>query len=119
MPGFPDRHLAQIVSQRLARPRDVAIDFGFYLVVGKRCVLVQILLCLLACPSLGVNARIYHQSSGTPSLITQHPERFVRCVINSHLTSQALAVKAPALSERRDAHATKWRHILVFLVYRT
>ena len=55
---FLDRHLAQVVRQGLARPRDVAIHFGLDFVPRQRRVLHQVGLRLLARPALGMHARV-------------------------------------------------------------
>src|SRR3546814_5901392 len=51
-----DRQFAELVAQRLGRPRDVAVDLGGDLVLAQRGVVAQVGQRLLAGPALGVHA---------------------------------------------------------------
>ena len=101
---LPDGHLAEIVRERLARPRDVAVHFGLDLVVGEGRVVPQELLRLLARPALRVDAGIHHQPRGAPRLVAQHAEGLVGRVIHTHLRAQPFAIKRPAFAVGVDIH---------------
>jgi hypothetical protein len=71
---LPEFHLSDLVSQRLARPNNVAIDFHRNVMVGLARVLTKIIESLLPRLTHRVDARIDYQPHGSPHLVGQLPE---------------------------------------------
>src|SRR5579862_9069562 len=99
---FLDRHLAQVIGERLARPGDVAVDLGLDLVIGKRRVLARIGDRLLARPTLGVDAGVDDEPRRAPDLPAEIAEAVVGRVVHPHLVAQIFAIERPAFAEGRD-----------------
>ena len=109
-PRLQDRHLAQIVGERLGRPGDVAVDLGADLVLGERRVVPQVGDRPVPGPTHGVDAGVDHQAGCAPGLVAQHAEPLVRSLVHAHLLAQGLAVERPALAISADvALATELR----------
>ena len=111
--GFPamaaDLDFAQLVRERLPRPRDVAFDLGRDLVLGQRRTRAQILHRLLARPAELVDARVDDETARAPHLVRQPPEVLVRRFVDAHHGAEPLGVQPPAFAvtgERRRRGGT-------------
>src|SRR5690606_8575713 len=93
-----DADLAQLVAERLARPGDVAIHFGGYLVFAERGVVAQIGERLVATPSLAVYAGIDDQPARPPHFIAEPAEMLVRCRVDAHLDAELFRIQSPAFA---------------------
>src|SRR4030095_5034846 len=80
-----DLQFAELVCNRLARPRDVTIDLGRELVLGDRHRLRHILERLLAAPAVVMNASVDDQTRRAPDLIRQLAEFLIRCLVDANL----------------------------------
>ena len=112
--------LADFVRQGLARPGDVAVDFGTHLVQRQGRIRRHELERLLAAPAFGVDAGIDHQPGRPPHLVGQATKIGIRIGIKTHLDAEVFAVKRPAFPEGGDVEiAPELRHRLHLLCQRT
>ena len=87
------------VSEGLARPRDVAVDFD--LGVGfRRAALHHLLDGSITVPPECVDSRVHDEPARPESLGLEHAEALVVVLEQPHLLGQPLAVQSPSLHER-------------------
>jgi xanthosine utilization system XapX-like protein len=94
-----DLQLADLVSQRLPRPGDVALRLGGGLGIALGRVVAHVLDHLLARPALAVQARVGDQADRTPQLVLQVAEVVVRIGVHAQRLAQRFGVQAPTFAE--------------------
>ena len=92
-----DLELAELVGQRLAGHREVAVDLVGDVVLGERGVLDHERDRPVAAPAHRVEARVDDEPAGPPGVERQDPEPVHVAGQEAHLGRQPLAVEAPAL----------------------
>ena len=93
--------LADLVGQRLAGPRDVAVHLGLDAGFVDGGVVVEVLDHLLAGPVLGVDAGVDHQADGAPDVGLQAAVVGVGVLVKADVLAQPLGVEPPALDKGR------------------
>src|SRR5690606_30744702 len=99
---FDDADLAELVTQRLAGPGDVAVDLGLDLVLAERGLRSEVVDRLLPGPALVMHAGVDHQPRGAPHLVGFAPEHLVGRLVDAHFLAELLAVQRPSFAIRRD-----------------
>ena len=97
-PQLGNLHLPDLVGQRLARGADVAIDLVDNVLVSLGGVGLEIGDRLFAAPAHRMHAGVDHQPHRAPHLIGQLAEAVVGVVIQAHVVTELLGIKAPALT---------------------
>ena len=97
-----DADLAHLVRERLAGPRDVALDLGDDVGASDRGVGPHVVDGLLARPALRVQPGVDHEPYGSPDLHHQRAKLAVRVVVKPELATQGFGVQAPALVVGRE-----------------
>src|SRR5688572_28865243 len=90
-----DGELADLVAERLPRPRHVADDLALGVVARS----AEVVDGLLPRPLSLVQPDVDHQACGAEQLGIQHVETSARCGIQAERYAQALRVERPALAE--------------------
>ncbi|HXV36847.1 MAG TPA: hypothetical protein VEC18_06850 [Myxococcota bacterium] len=95
----PDLEHPEHVGGRLARPRDVAIDFGLDVAGRPGRVGEHVVDRLLARPAQGVQSAVDDEARGASGLIGEHADLVERPRVEAELVREALRVERPALAE--------------------
>ena len=96
---FENLKLANFVGERLAWPRDVAIDLGLNagLVDGR--VIVEVVDHLLARPVLRVNAGVDYEANGAPYVGLEPAVVGIGVLVEADIFAKTLGIESPAFSE--------------------
>src|ERR1035441_102230 len=84
-PSLENGVLAEIVGQRLRRPRNVSVNLSLNLMFRKRGVLAEVADGSVAAPALRMNSGIDHETGGAPDLIVEHSEAIIFVFVHPHL----------------------------------
>ena len=98
---FADFEFADLVTQRLPRPADIAVHFGLDIGIGQRAVVTHEGDRLRLGPTFRMEPGIDNQSACPPHLIAEPTHILFRRVIDAHFDAQMLGVECPALHKRR------------------
>src|SRR5581483_8080509 len=91
--------LAELIRKRLARPRDVAVDFALHVRLVHSRVLMEVVDHLLPRPMLVVDAGIDHEPDRAPHLVLESAIVAVWVLIEPYLFAESLGVEGPAFDE--------------------
>src|SRR5690606_27546110 len=111
-----DCHHAEIVTQSLARPTDIANKLGYDHGVGKPRIRCHVVPRLIVGPAFRMNAHIYHHPSRTKRKKAPHAKKLVGRFIDTHLDAQPLfAIKCPGVSISDGiSFGPEWRTVRIF-----
>ena len=113
-----DRALAELVGERLARPRDVAVRLDRRVGRGQPGRQEEVDR-LLAAPAERVEPRVDDEPGGSPGLGVEHPEALALGTEQAHLVREPLRVEAPALDvcPADDPRAEAAEHVEVRVLH--
>ncbi|EEF25620.1 conserved hypothetical protein [Ricinus communis] len=94
---FKDLQLADLVTQGLSRPDDVAVGLALHFDFLDAGMVVEEVHHLLAVPVLVMQARVHHQADRAQHLVLQVAVVAVRVLVEAQFLAQAFRVQRPAL----------------------
>jgi hypothetical protein len=107
-----DLQFADLVGERLARPGNIAIDFGANLVHRQCGVRRPEIAGPPRASSHRVHAGIDDQAASPPHLVDQAPKALIRGMVDAHFLAELFAVERPAFAERvREEARAKLRQV--------
>ena len=89
-PQLLNLKFADLIGQRLPRPRNIAVHFAGSAVFRGGDVFQEVVDGLFPCPVLIVHAGVYHQTHCSPYLIAECPKMNIRIVIQPQLIAEGL-----------------------------
>src|SRR5210317_1971820 len=113
---FQDFQLADFVSQRLARPGNVTVDFIDDVMFGFCRIAAEKVDRLVAAPTAKMNAGVDDQADRAPHVIGKLAESRIGILIQAQFGAETLAVQGPAFDKRGETRiAAKIRQVAEFL----
>src|SRR6266850_3607071 len=97
---FFQLQFADFVSQRLARPDDVAVDLDGDVVLALALIGQEVIDRLLPGPAHRIHACVHDQADGPPYFVGELTKPRVRIFVKAHFASETFRVQPPALDER-------------------
>ncbi len=91
-----DFELADLVSEGLAGPGDVAVHFGDDVELGLGAAGEEVIDGLLAGPFLVMDAGVEHEADAAPEVIDELAEVIVRVAVETEFVAEGLGVEGPA-----------------------
>ena len=104
-PDRPQPDLTDLVGRGLARPADIALQFGLDVQRGEGGVVAETGAGLLQIPAQPVDTGVRHQPAGAPHLVAEAAEPLIGGAVEAHLLPEEFGVQAPALDEGGDVDA--------------
>src|SRR6476659_8451660 len=90
--------LPDLVSERLARNGDVALDLGDHLGAAHAAIVEHVLNRLIAGPVLGMDAAVDDEAHRAKHLVIEAAEALIGVGLHAELVPQSLGIERPALA---------------------